>query len=156
MIGGVLAVASVGSSLLGMYGNYRQSKEQEAVAKYNAKIAREKGIAQSKAILAQNRIESDLDREQYSAAINQLSNRGLQAGIGSPLLVAAKIASDNIADRNEMYRQARIAELYGEQESYMYNRSARSIRQALPISLLSQALGGGASAAGTYYSFKGE
>lgn len=154
MIAGIMAGVSVGASLLGMAGSFMASKEQEKVAKYNAKVARNKGLAQYEAMMAQSAIQRDVDREDLSTIRNTLANRGIESGVGSPLLVASKAFADTQADQNEMQRQAVIAKMTGEQQGFMYNRQAKSIRSSRAISLLSQAAGGAAGAASTYQSFK--
>lgn len=143
MAAGMLIMQGVamGASLL---STYMESKSQQAIAKYNAAVARQRAEAKAKALDRQSDIELEDRRSEISEVTNTLSNRGLDITQGSPLLILSDTFGDAMADVNEIRRQASIARITGEAEAAMFDFERESIKRALPLQLLSGGMGGGA------------
>lgn len=151
----ITAGINLGGSILAMYGSSMASKEKEAMAKYNAQVARDRGMAQMKAIRTQNQVQRDVDRGDMSTIENAMANSGVEAGVGSPLLVATAELADKFADRNETERQAKIAKIMGDNEAQHFEYQAMSMKKARHRSMIAQGIGAMTDAAGTYMNNKG-
>lgn len=147
-------IISLASAAVSGYGAYSQSKEAQAMAKYNAQVAKNRNEAQRNAILARNRIESDVDRHQMSSIEANLATAGIGADQGSPLLIKTAAFADMQADRNEMNRQAEIARVRGVSEEYAYLRQGQAAKRAGNISLLATGIGAAGSAMGAAKDWK--
>lgn len=133
----------VGGSVLRGFSAYGESKEREAVATYNAQVARDQGMAQKRAIDVQNKIEQDVWRGDISKTEAVGGVRGVVMDEGSPLLAETEAYSDMIADASEMQRQGEIARIAGVNKAKTFEREAEYAKKTRWMTTISAGLGGG-------------
>lgn len=111
----VISVASAGVSA---YGAYQQGQAQEAMSKYNAKIAENEAIGRQQAIEAESRELARGQREMKARQRTSISGRGgLMAG--TDLLLLAEQAKNMQLDQLELSRQQDLAGVRGASEAAM-------------------------------------
>lgn len=152
LIGGV----SLLSGLFKGFGTYGASKEQQASLKANARVARIRGVQQERAIQAQADIQTEVGREELSTIRNTFANRGIDITSGSPLLAATSAYADQLADRNEMFRQGEIARITGENQAQQMEYKADQLKSALPLQLLGIGISTATSATSNFMNAGGD
>ena len=131
-----------GGSLLSAYGSYSKSKENERVAKYNAKMSLLKGLEQKTAIDAQNKIQINNNRSELSENEAMGGLRGIIMESGSAEIIEAQRYSDMVADQTETTRQGEIARITGENQSAQYKFQAKQIKDSRWMGVVGALLGG--------------
>ena len=153
-IGLVFLAASLISGAVSAQGKYQSSKDRERAMKANAEIARLQGIQEEKAFRYRAEMLTETGRDEAAAFFNEMSNRGIRME-GSPLLLATKQYSEQLEDRNELYRQGAIARIRGGNQSGILTSQAEDIANARGLQLTGDIIQTGVSAAGSYYSAGG-
>jgi Flp pilus assembly protein TadB len=146
-VAAVLQGAQMGA---GMGAAALQGDEAAKIAKYNAKVALDKGKAQAAAIQRDMESRIEADNDEMASIAQNLNNRGFDLSSGSPLLQLSKVYSDTHADINEMNRQAYIAKTQGVQEAAMFERAAKVAKTNRNFAMLGAATSGGSQVANTY------
>lgn len=152
IVGGI---SLLGGAFKGI-GSYGSNKEQQSTLRANARIARLQGESEERAYQRNADIQTEVGRENLSTMRNTFANRGIDITSGSPLLVATSEYADQLADRNETFRQGEIARIKGENTARNLEYQADSLKKALPWSMLGIGLSTAGSAASSYMSAGGD
>ena len=154
-----LMAIAVGTSLLSSAGSmasmFGGSKASEAAMKANAKIAKAEGRAQRLAKIAEANALADISRGKLSTQMNEGANRGIDLSSGSPMLLASKTFAYQLADHYELYRQAEIAKIRGENIALGYEHQASGESRGRTLGLVAGSLNAASSATGSYLTAKG-
>lgn len=139
-----------GGAGVSMYGQYQQGKAQQAMARYNAKIAQQNAEAEANAIEAERRILAETQREQMASLRVRGAGSNIDYETGSPLLVATKQATQNALDQMELNRQAEIARVQGQAQADQLKYQGRVARKASFLNMASTALSTAGSMSSMY------
>ena len=148
----ITAVGVVGTSAYSAYSAYQSGKAQEAMAEYNADIARNEMVAQEQAIEAESRRLSKDQRSAKARGRVSVSGRGGLAE-GTDLLALAEQSRNMQLDQLELQRQQDIARAQGKSKMAMYDYQGKQARSSMRW--ISAGLGGVAQGAGAMASMSG-
>ena len=146
----LLAIAG-GSALLGAYSGYQQSKSQEAMHKYNARVAENEALAQQYAIDAEQAKLTDAQRGLKAKQRMSVASRGGMMA-GTDLSTIAEEAKEMQLDQLELMRQRDIAGVRGQSQAAMERYKAKGAKSAGRWTVATSLIGG----ASTYAALGGK
>lgn len=146
-----LVAMGIGTGI-SMLSSYREGKAQDAMAKYNAEVAKIQAEAKARAIESEAMHKADVDRSMMASLRAQGASRGVDYESGSPLLIAAQMARENQYDQLEMRRQAQISRQQGAEQATMLRWEGKQARRASLLNMTAQGIKGAGQIYGAYTS----
>jgi len=94
----VIGMAMAGGTGMQMYGQYKQGKQSEDIANYNANVSEQNAKFAKENATEQARIQSEQGRRFTASQTAAFAASGVKTGIGAPLLIEAQTQADIAKD----------------------------------------------------------
>ena len=150
-----LAFAAIAASLAGAgisaYSMYQQGQAQEAMGKYNAKVAENQATAEADVAQENAKRQREMNRRQLSAIRAKMAGSGVSQSQGSSLDVLGSAASELELQTLDLFREGEAKQISYRNQAGMDRWQGKQAAQAGTIGAIGSLIGGVASTGQSLY-----